>query len=115
MAPGEHANRSYSRAAALARTFWLSVPDQDSLRISRADKLSIKDIPVEVERMIKDPRSKRMIHSFCNQWLNLRSFDKIAPSLKLYPLYNDLLNHYLPLETEAYLNHFDRKTCPLGV
>ena len=114
MAPGEHANRSYSRAAALARTFWLSVPDQDSLRISRADKLPIKDIPVEVERMIKDPRSKRMIHSFCNQWLDLRSFDKIAPSLKLYPLYNDLLNHYLPLETEAYLNYLIRENLPVG-
>ena len=114
MAPGEHANRSYSRAAALARTFWLSVPDQDSLRISRADKLPIKDIPVEVERMIKDPRSKRMIHSFCNQWLDLRSFDKIAPSLKLYPLYNDLLNHYLPLETEAYLYHLIRENLPVG-
>ncbi|MEL0119703.1 MAG: DUF1588 domain-containing protein, partial [Opitutae bacterium] len=114
MAPGEHANRSYSRAAALARTFWLSVPDQDSLRISRADKLHIKDIPVAVERMIKDPRSKRMIHSFCNQWLDLRSFDKIAPSLKLYPQYNDLLNHYLPLETEAYLNHLIRENLPIG-
>ena len=55
-----------------------------------------------------------MIHSFCNQWLDLRSFDKIAPSLKLYPLYNDLLNHYLPLETEAYLNYLIRKNLPVG-
>ena len=55
-----------------------------------------------------------MIHSFCDQWLNLRSFNKVAPSLKLYPLYNDLLNHYLPLETEAYLNHLIQENLPVG-
>ncbi|MBT7740313.1 MAG: DUF1588 domain-containing protein [Opitutae bacterium] len=114
MAPGEHENQSYARAASLARTFWLSVPDQESLKISQSDKLAIKDVPAQVDRMIKDPRSRRMIHSFCNQWLDLRSFDKIAPSLKLYPLYNDLLNHYLPLETEAYLDHLIRENLPIG-
>ena len=114
MAPGEHENQSYARAASLARTFWLSVPDQESLKISQLDKLTLKDIPAQVDRMIKDPRGKRMIHSFCNQWLDLRSFDQIAPSLKLYPLYNDLLNHYLPLETEAYLDHLLRENLPIG-
>ena len=114
MAPGEHENQSYARAAALARTFWLSVPDQESLKISQLDKLTLKDVPAQVDRMIKDPRGKRMVHSFCNQWLDLRSFDQIAPSLKLYPLYNDLLNHYLPLETEAYLDHLLRENLPIG-
>ena len=113
MAPGEHANQSYARAAALARTFWLSVPDQGSLKISSAYELTIKDIPAQVDRMLMDPRSRRMIHSFCNQWLDLRSFDKVAPSLKLYPLYNDLLNHFLPLETEAYIDHLIQENLPV--
>ena len=114
MAPGEHANPSYSRAADLARTLWLSVPDQEILAISSADKLTIDGIPAQVDRMLKDPRSRRMIHSFCDQWLDLRSFDKIAPSLKLYPLYNDLLNHFLPLETEAYIDHLIQENLPVG-
>ncbi|MBT7924909.1 MAG: DUF1588 domain-containing protein, partial [Opitutae bacterium] len=114
MAPGEHENQSYARAAALARVFWLSVPDEKILQVSKADKLSAEAIPAQVARMLKDGRSERMIHSFCNQWLDLRSFDKIAPSLKLYPLYNDLLNHYLPLETEAYLDHLIRENLPIG-
>ena len=46
--------------------------------------------------------------------MDLRSFDKIAPSLKLYPLYNDLLNHFLPLETEAYLDHLIQENLPVG-
>ncbi|MFP6872425.1 MAG: DUF1588 domain-containing protein, partial [Verrucomicrobiales bacterium] len=114
MAPGEHANASYSRAANLARIFWLSVPDDEMLRLSKEDKLSTEAIPAQVDRMLKEPRSRRMIHSFCDQWLNLRSFARIAPSLKLYPAYNDLLNHYLPLETEAYLDHLIQENLPVG-
>jgi hypothetical protein len=114
MAPGEHANASYSRAADLARIFWLSVPDEEILKVSKADKLPTEAIPAQVDRMLKDGRSRRMIHSFCNQWLDLRSFDKVAPSLKLYPLYNDLLNHFLPLETEAYLDHLIQENLPVG-
>ena len=69
------------------------------------DKLISKNLEVQINRMLKDERSKRMIHSFCAQWLNLRSFNKVTPSLKLYPLYDDLVNYYLPLEIEAYLNY----------
>lgn len=54
-----------------------------------------------------------MIRSFCAQWLNLRSFEKVTPSLKLYPLYDDLVDHYLPLETEAYLNHLIQENLPV--
>ena len=96
----------------IARTFRLSVPDQESLKISQLDKLTLKGVPAQVDRMIKDPRGKRMIHSFCNQWLDLRSFDQIAPSLKLYPLYNDLLNHYLPLKRKPTSITCSGKTCP---
>ena len=71
-------------------------------------------IPAQIDRMLKDEKSRRMIHSFCAQWLNLRSFNKVAPSLKLYPKYDDLLNHYLPIETEAYLNHLIQENMPVG-
>jgi hypothetical protein len=114
MAPGEHENKSYARAADLARILWLSVPDEEVLKVSLTDKLSAEAIPAQVARMLKDGRSERMIHSFCDQWLNLRSFDKVAPSLKLYPQYNDLLNHYLPIETEAYLDHLIQQNLPVG-
>ena len=55
-----------------------------------------------------------MIESFCDQWLNLRSWNKVSPSLKLYPKYDDLLHHYLPLETQAYLAHLIRENMPVG-
>ncbi|MDB4805004.1 DUF1588 domain-containing protein [bacterium] len=114
MAPGEHENRSYGIAADLARILWLSVPDVELLSLSKTEKLYAQTIPAQIERMLKDEKSRRMIHSFCDQWLNLRSFNKVTPSLKLYPLYDDLMNHYLPLETEDYLNHLIQENLPVG-
>jgi hypothetical protein len=113
LAPGVHRNKSYRAAANLARCLWLSVPDQRLLDLANTDQRSAEWIPAEIDRMLKDPRAERMIHSFCNQWLNLRSFNKVSPSLKLYPEYNDLLNHYLPQETEAYLNHLISENLPV--
>ena len=92
MAPGEHANASYAKAAALSRTLWLSVPDTELLRMASDDQLTGKLLTAQIDRLLSDPKSARMIHSFCDQWLNLRSFNKVAPSLKLYPLYNDFEN-----------------------
>ncbi len=114
LAPGVHENESYATAADLARIIWLSVPDEELLSLSKTEKLSAKMIPAQIDRMLKDEKSRRMIHSFCAQWLNLRSFNKVAPSLKLYPKYDDLLNHYLPIETEAYLNHLIQENMPVG-
>ena len=114
MAPGEHANASYAKAAALSRVLWLSVPDAELLRVANDDQLTGKLLAAQIDRLLSDPKSARMIHSFCNQWLNLREFNKVTPSLKLYPLYDDLLNRYLPLETEAYLSHLIQKNLPVS-
>ena len=111
--PGSSANQSQKRAALLSRALWLSVPDSSLAEMAAADKLSGPLLKQEVQRMLADPKSGRMIHSLCGQWLNLRSLDKIPPSLKLYPLFDELLNHYLPLETEAYFAHMIEADLPV--
>ena len=113
LAPGEHRNESYRIAADLARSIWLSVPDERLLGLAKVDSLSSKVVALEIDRMLSSPRARRMVHSFCNQWLDLRSFNKVSPSLKLYPTYNDLLNHFLPLETEAYLSYLIQENLPM--
>ncbi len=114
LAPGEYENRSLGKAADLARILWLSVPDKELQALSATDRLKGSTLESQINRMLQDEKSQRMIHSFSDQWLNLRSFEKVAPSLKLYPLYNDLLNHYLPQETEAYLNHLIQENLSVG-
>lgn len=114
LAPGEHANPSYARAAELARMLWLSIPDDELLALAKSDQLKGAVLREQIARMIADPRSRRMIRSFSDQWLNLRSFNKVTPSLKLYPLYDDLLNHYLPIETRSYLHHLVQENLSAG-
>ena len=112
MAPGEHSNASFSIAADLSRILWLSVPDSELLELAKLDQLKGSRLRTEIGRMLQDPKSDRMIHSFTDQWLNLRSWSKVTPSLKLYPKYNDLLDFYLPRETRAYLAHLIRDNRP---
>lgn len=114
LTPGIHSNRSYRVSADLARTLWLSLPDEQLIELARMDGLDAKSLRTEIDRMLQDPKAKRMIHSFCDQWLNLRGFNKVSPSLKLYPEYNDLLNYYLPRETEEYLYHAILEDLPVS-
>ena len=114
MVPGEHANAALETVASLARILWLSVPDPSLMDVALSGRLSQGALVEQIERMLEDPKSDRMIRSFCDQWLRLRDFEDSAPSLKLYPLYDDLLNHYLPLETHAFLGHLIRENAPVS-
>ncbi|MFK7849818.1 MAG: DUF1592 domain-containing protein [Akkermansiaceae bacterium] len=114
MVPGEHSNPSFATAADLSRTLWLSVPDDELLALAAKDKLQGETLRGQIQRMLGDPRSERMVRSFSDQWLNLRGLSKVSPSLKLYPLYDDLLNYYLPLETRTYLQHLIEENLPAG-
>jgi len=117
LAPGEHSSPAHAQAASLARTLWLSVPDAELLNVaadSGSSKLSEETLRSQIHRMLANKQSDRMIESFCDQWLNLRSWNKVSPSLKLYPKYDDLLHHYLPLETQTYLAYLIRENMPVG-
>lgn len=117
MVPGEHSSGAYSQTASLARTLWLSVPDRElNVIASNAGSTAISHelLRTQVHRMLADERSDRMIESFCDQWLNLRSWNKVTPSLKLYPKYDDLLHYYLPLETQQYLSYLIRENMPVA-
>ena len=112
MAPGEHANSSVGKASDLARILWLSVPDEELLKLAASGSLHGATLNDQVQRMLADKRSRRMVRSFSDQWLNLRGLNKVTPSLKLYPLYDDLLNYYLPVETRKYLQHLIEENLP---
>ncbi|MDB4450351.1 DUF1592 domain-containing protein [Akkermansiaceae bacterium] len=112
MAPGEHANSSFGKASDLARILWLSVPDEELLKLAVSDSLHGATLNDQIQRMLADKRSRRMVRSFSDQWLNLRGLNKVTPSLKLYPLYDDLLNYYLPIETRKYLQHLIHENLP---
>ena len=101
--PGFGDNDSYASAAKIAHILWLSVADEKLMALAQRDKLKGKQLALQIDRMLADDKSRRMIQSFCAQWLELRKFEDGSPSTKMYPQYDDVAHHYLPLETEAYL------------
>ena len=107
IAPGEHSSEKFSRSSLLARAIWLSVPDDQTSEPNQP-------LRIQIAEMLADRRSDRMVESLCNQWLNLRSWNNVSPSLKLYPRYDDLLDFYLPLETKYYLAHLIRENRPVS-
>ena len=112
LAEDDYPNDSYRIAAELARALWLSVPDAELMDLAKTDSLSEAAVRDQIDRMLADQKSARMVHSLCDQWLNLRFFKQVPPSLKLYPTYDDLLDYYLPRETEMYLRYLILKNLP---
>ncbi len=86
MVPGEHESPALAKAADLARVLWLSVPDADLLESAESKEFSEGAFRSQIDRMIRNKKFDRMIESFCDQWLNLRTWDNVSPSLKLYPI-----------------------------
>ena len=114
LSPDSHSNLSKERAASLARSLWLSVPDEPLIQLADRNRLKGEVLRKEIDRMLDDPKSRRMIDSFCGQWLNLRGMNKISPSLKLFPEFNELLNHYLPEETESFVAYLIQENLPVS-
>ena len=56
----------------------------------------------QVERMLKDERSRGFVHNFTGQWLDLRNIDATSPDKKLYPEADELLVVSMVQETEGF-------------
>ncbi len=71
----------YSLAARLSFFLWGSVPDDELLSLAFNNKLRSNLTP-QVERMLKDPRSQRLVKNFVGQWLQARDVETVAMSAK---------------------------------
>ena len=74
-------------AARLSFFLWSSIPDSQLLELGRRGALKDQKVMGEqMERMLKDPRAKRLASQFACQWLHLRDFDQNDDkNEKLYP------------------------------
>lgn len=71
----------YSLASRLSFFFWSSVPDDELLSLAFKNQLR-PNLRAQVDRMLKDPRSKRMVSNFIGQWLRVRDVETVAISAK---------------------------------
>jgi Protein of unknown function (DUF1592)/Protein of unknown function (DUF1588)/Protein of unknown function (DUF1587)/Protein of unknown function (DUF1585)/Protein of unknown function (DUF1595) len=71
----------YSLASRLSFFLWSSVPDDELLSLAYKTQLRA-NLRAQVDRMLKDPRSQRMVRNFIGQWLRVRDVETVAISAK---------------------------------
>jgi uncharacterized protein DUF1592/uncharacterized protein DUF1588/uncharacterized protein DUF1585/uncharacterized protein DUF1595 len=118
VAPGKTYRLSdLALAARLSFFLWSSIPDDELMSVASQGKL--KDPAVleqQVRRMVANPKSKSLIENFTGQWLNVRSLQTDAPTVNLYPDFDDNLRQAFRRETELFFDsivHEDRSILDL--
>jgi hypothetical protein len=88
-------------ASRLSFFLWSSIPDDRLLELAEAGRLSEPAVLREqVQRMLRDPRSRSLVDSFASQWLYLRNLESITPDLRRFPDFDENLRRAFRRETE---------------
>ena len=94
---------AYSLASRLSYFLWSSTPDRELLQLAGDERLHDQNVlRQQVERLLRDPRSRAFKQNFTGQWLGLRDIDFTAPDERLYPEFDELLKISMVAETEAF-------------
>ena len=95
----------FALASRLSYFLWSSMPDEELFQLAEKGTLRQKDtLREQVERMLKDPKSKAFTENFAGQWLSLRAIDSTMPERMLYPEYDDILKVSMVKETLLFFD-----------
>lgn len=76
-------------ASRLSFFLWSSPPDHELLSLARTGELNnAATLSAQVERLLKDPRSRKSFDSFVHQWLGLDRLDFFEFNNSLYPAFD---------------------------
>jgi hypothetical protein len=104
-------------ASRLSFFLWSSIPDDELIDVAGKNKLHDPAVlEAQVRRMLADPRADRLVINFSGQWLNLRALQTWAPTVSLFPDFDDNLRLAMRKETELFVGsvvHQDRSVTDL--
>jgi hypothetical protein len=66
----------YALASRLSYFLWSSMPDDELFALARRGELR-KQLPAQVARMLKDPKSQAFVKNFSGQWLQARDIETV--------------------------------------
>ena len=90
----------YAVAARLSYFLWSTLPDRELMQLAAKGELSTPVVlRAQVERLLKDSRSRRFTENFVGQWLDLRKINDTTPDPKTYAEFDDFLFWSMPNET----------------
>lgn len=100
---------AYEVASRLSYFLWSTMPDHELFEL--ADNRSLlkpRVMKAQLRRMIEDPRSKRFVQRFADQWLDLPALDRVAVNPQFYPDFKDRAKAAMRHETEAFFEEILR-------
>ena len=110
---GEGGLDDFSLASRLSYFLWSSMPDAELFELAEQGKLKDTDVlRGQVERMLADPKSKRLTSNFLRVWLELDNIGKMPPSREFVSFYRDNLESAMREETELFFENVLRKNLP---
>lgn len=97
-------------ASRLSFFLWSSAPDEELLAAAERGELHLPNVLEEqVQRMLKDERSRSLAENFAGQWLHLRNLESVTPDMRLYPDFDDNLRQAMRQETELFFESVVRE------
>ncbi|HTC87226.1 MAG TPA: DUF1592 domain-containing protein [Bryobacteraceae bacterium] len=91
-------------ASRLSFFLWSSIPDDELIDVASKNKLHEPAVlEAQVRRMLADARADRLVINFAGQWLNLRALQTWAPTVSLFPDFDDNLRLAMRKETELFV------------
>jgi hypothetical protein len=112
---GEVRLSDYQLATRLSYFLWSSMPDDELLRLAERQLLGDpKVLEAQVERMLRDPKSRSLAEQFAGQWLGLRNLEGMPRDEQLFPGYGVDLVGSMVGETRRLFSHVLRNNLPVG-
>jgi mono/diheme cytochrome c family protein len=104
-------------ASRLSFFLWSSIPDDRLRDVAVGGKLNDRaSLAQQVQRMLRDPRSKALADNFAGRWLELTKLAGVVPDTEVYPEFDENLRGAMEQETRLFVGsqiHDDRSVIEL--
>ena len=98
-------NANFQLAERLAFFLWCSVPDETLLKAANEGILTQpSELDSQVERMLKDNKSRRWVERFADQWLQTALLGNVSVDRNYYPKFKDSIKELMHRETYEAVN-----------
>ncbi len=91
-------------ASRLSFFLWSSIPDDELRNLAIGGRLKEpKVLEQQVQRMLRDPRSRALVDGFANRWLGLSKLAGVVPDTDLYREFDENLRDSMAQETQIFV------------
>ena len=96
-------------ASRLSYFLWSSMPDAELIAAAERGILrKPATLAAQVQRMLRDPRSRALVDNFAGQWLQFKNIDVLKPDVGKFPYFEDSLREAMRRETEYFIDNLIR-------